>query len=343
MVQENRLEIKSDRESFASEFPQGVRQTRRPHLLLLCGPTAVGKTGCAISLAQCWKTEILSADSIQIYRRLDIGSAKPSAAELALAPHHLIDIVEPEASYSVAQYKSDFEACLASCFRDKIPVVCGGTGLYFNAILYEYDFAGAFDDGGVRAKWKAFAAREGRDSLFSELRKVDPQTADALSPNDEKRVIRALEIFELTGKKKSDFSPTLTEKYDFTAVGLQKERKLLYELINQRVLCMFKNGLVEEVESLLRDGIDERCQSMQAIGYKETVAYLRGKTTLEETIAQIQQASRNYAKRQITWFKRLPGIRWFDGEESDVFTQIRDLYERDEEELAKSYEQRLDK
>lgn len=330
MVQKNRLIMNAmeDLDSISSVMPK----RRRPHLLLLCGPTAVGKTGCAVSLAQYWNTDILSADSIQIYRRLNIGSAKPTAEELALAPHHLIDIVEPDASYSVAQYKSDFESCLAMNFQKKIPVVCGGTGLYFNAILYEYDFAGAFDAGEVRAKWKDYAEREGKDALFEELQKIDPETATVLSPNDQKRVIRALEIFELTGKRKSELSPRLTDKYDFTVIGLRKERELLYKLINNRVLCMFRNGLVEEVESLLKGGIDERCQSMQAIGYKETAAYLRGGKTLEETIGEIQQASRNYAKRQITWFKRLPGIRWLEAGDSDVAAQIREIYERDEEE-----------
>ena len=322
MVQENRI-------GRAAPFAE-QRAGRRPHLLILCGPTAVGKTAHAVSLARGWRTEVISADSIQIYRGLDIGSAKPTGEELALAPHWLIDIVEPDASYSVAQYKSDFEQCLAGRFSERIPIVCGGTGLYFNAILYEYDFAGAYDDGTVRAKWKDFAARFGNEALHCELEKIDPMTASVLSPNDQKRVIRALEIYELTGRRKSEFRPRLTERYDFTVIGLMRERELLYNLINERVLCMYRRGLVEEVESLMNRGVDERCQSMQAIGYKETLAYLRGRKTLEETIADVQQASRHYAKRQITWFKRLPGIRWLDGGAADTAERIRALYEQDE-------------
>ena len=310
----------------------------KPRLLLLCGPTGVGKTATAIGLAQRLGTDILSADSMQIYRGLDIGSAKPTPAEQARARHHLIDIAAPDESYSVAKYREDFERCLDEHFLGrsaggeaarKVPLVCGGTGLYFNAILYQYDFAGAFDDGSVRAELKARAERDGREALFRELQTVDPETAAVLSVNDEKRVIRALEIFRLTGKKKSEFAPKLTDRYDFTVIGLNRDRQELYKMIDNRVLCMFRQGLVEEVEGLLARGVDERCQSMQAIGYKETLRYLRGACSREEAVAEIQQASRNYAKRQITWFKRLPGITWLSPEDDGLVDGILARYAAD--------------
>ena len=305
-------------------------RVKRPHLLMICGPTAVGKSACAMALAKEWGTEIVSADSVQIYRGLNLGSAKPSAEEQAICRHHLIDIVDPDRSYSVAQYKADFETCVSRFFSNRIPIVCGGTGLYFNAILYEYDFANAFDDGSVRAKWQKVADDRGKDVVFDELRRVDPESASILSPNDLKRVIRALEIFELTGKKKSDLAPKLTDRYAFTIIGLQKEREILYKQINDRVLCMIRAGLVEEVAGLLQSGVDETCQSMQAIGYKEIIAYLKGKIDKEQAIADIQQASRRYAKRQITWFKRMPGIHWLSAEDGDLVGKIESVYRQEE-------------
>ena len=300
---------------------------------MICGPTAVGKTAAAMAVAMELHTEILSADSMQIYRGLDIGSAKPSADERREVPHFLIDIADPKETYSVAQYREDFDRCIAERFADRVPVVCGGTGLYFNAILYEYDFGGAHDDGTVRARLKARSEAEGREALFEELRRIDPVTASQLSPNDEKRVIRALEIYQLTGRKKSDFSPRLTNRYDFTVIGLQRERQVLYQMINSRVLCMIRDGLIEEVEGLLAAGVRQDAQCMQAIGYKEIVEYLSGRCSREEAIARIQQATRNYAKRQITWFKRLPGIHWLDADEGGIAGKILSRYAADEERL----------
>lgn len=287
-------------------------------ILVICGATATGKTSLAVNIAKRINTEVVSADSQLIYRGLNIGTAKPTAEEMQGVKHHMIDIVSPSESYSVADYRSNALPIienLLSC--DKIPVVCGGTGFYINSLLFKlsYGCSGANDD--IRNKYKEILFSKGKEYLFDFLKSVDAESAEKLHPNDTKRVIRALEIFEASGKKKSEQKDELTPLFEYAAIAVDFPRAELYERIEKRVDAMFEQGLVEEVISLLKSGVNENCQSMQAIGYKEVVECLKnGKN--ESTMRDIiKQNTRRYAKRQITFFKRLPKLTWIKPEETE--------------------------
>lgn len=294
-------------------FSNPIRPGRQ--VVMLAGPTAVGKTKISIELCRRLDGEIVSADSMQVYRYMDIGSAKPSPEEQAGIPHHMMDLLDPRVPFSAADYKAAAEKCLEDILsRGKLPMVTGGTGLYFDALLFDRDFSGAKGDEALRRHFEAIASEQGPEALHAMLAASDPDAAQRIHPNNLRRVIRALELIETTGAATSDFNQDLlpNPRYEFLLFGLTEDRKALYERIDQRVDSMFEAGLIEEIIFLKNLGLRDTNQSMQGIGYKEVFRYLEGLATLEETKALIKQSSRRYAKRQLTWFKRYPSLQWIE-------------------------------
>ena len=278
-------------------------------LLAVCGPTASGKTALAVACAKAFGGEIVSADAYLIYRGLDIGTAKPTKEEREGIPHHLIDVADPREDFSVSDYErlalSAVEDILA---RGKVPILCGGTGFYMNAVLYRHGFGGAPASREIREKYEKLLAEEGKEALHARLREIDPASAAVLHPNDVKRVIRALEIYEQTGKRKSEQADGKTPRYPFVAVAYDFPREELYARIGCRTADMLERGLVEEVKGLLGSGVPETAQSMQAIGYKEVVEFLKNGDN-ESTVSDIiAKNTRNYAKRQCTFFKNMQNL-----------------------------------
>lgn len=288
-------------------------------VLVICGATATGKTGLAVECALKLNTEIISADSQLIYKQLNIGTAKPTPQEMRGIKHHMIDVAEPYQTYSVGDFRDNALPVLKRLLNeDKIPVICGGTGFYINSLLFDFGYGNAAKDDVVREKYEKFLSEHGKEALFAKLESYDSQTAAKLHPNDVKRVIRALEIYEISGKKKSDQNDALIPKFDYTAVAVNYPRDELYERINRRTDEMFDNGLVDEVKGLLLNGIDENCQSMQAIGYKEVVKCLKNGDNESTMRDIIKQNTRRYAKRQITFFKKLPNLVWLEKGETSA-------------------------
>ena len=285
-----------------------------PKIVVVCGPTASGKTGLGIGLAQALNGEVVSADSMQIYRGMDIGTAKPTPEERAMAVHHMIDVADPGEDYSVGRYVEQAGACVDDILaRGKTPILVGGTGLYIDSLVLGRQFAPFA--GEIRAELTRRMEAEGAEALLAELGKIDPDRAARLHANDEKRIIRALEIFYETGKTISQHdeeSRTLPPRYEAVTVFLNYEdRADLWTRIDQRVDEMVEEGLVAEVEGLLKSGISPKTTAMQAIGYKEFSAAVRGEATIEQAIEEVKLRSRQYAKRQITWFKKKEAaLRW---------------------------------
>ena len=287
----------------------------KPKIIGVVGPTASGKTDYAIRLAKERGGEVVSCDSMQIYRHMDIGTAKPTSEEMQGIPHHMIDIAEPEENFSVARFVKLARECIDDILeRGKIPVLCGGTGLYFDSIINNLEFSEMETDEEYRQSLNALAEEKGCEFVHRMLSEVDPRSADAIHPNNLKRVIRALEIYKVSGKPKSvlDREQRGEPLYEGEIFGLSRPRDVLYDRINRRVDIMMEQGLLEEVKTLLSMGISPKATSMQAIGYKELVWYLDGTLTLKEAVDKIKQESRRYAKRQITWFKRNPDIIWLE-------------------------------
>ena len=283
-------------------------------LLVIIGPTAVGKTKLSIEMAKRYNGEIISGDSMQIYRGMDIGTAKIKKEEMEGIPHYLIDIKEPFENFSVAEFQHLVRAKIEEIAKKgKLPIIVGGTGLYIQSVIYDYQFSDVPGDESYRLMLEDRVQKIGNEALYKELLEVDPGSASQIHPNNIRRVIRALEIFHLTGKTMQEFQsiqqPDLL--YNTAIVGLSMEREKLYERINYRVDLMMEEGLIEEVNGLYQQGLRD-CQSIQAIGYKEIYAYLEGKVTLEEAIANLKQNSRRYAKRQLTWFRNKMEVTWFD-------------------------------
>ena len=280
----------------------------RIKILAVTGPTASGKTSLAIALARELDGEIISSDSMQIYREMDIGTAKPTSDEQAAVKHHLIDILPPDAPYSCSDYVKDAEAAIADIVsRGKLPIFCGGTGLYLDRLLRGGNDDDAACDMTVREELKKFYEENGVDALYERLIALDPESAGAIHKNNVKRVMRAIEICLVTGQKKSEIdkkNSEMSEKYDPTVITLAfNNRELLYDRIDRRVDAMVSEGLIEETKRLLDMGVFERSiTASQAIGYKELFPYLRGGDSLENCIDELKRASRRYAKRQITWF-----------------------------------------
>lgn len=283
-------------------------------LLVIIGPTAVGKTKLSIELAKRYNGEIISGDSMQIYRGMDIGTAKIKTEEMEGIPHHLIDIKEPDESFSVAEFQQLVREKISDITsRGKLPIIVGGTGLYIQSVIYDYQFSEAPADEELRLQLEERAKEIGNEALHQELIKVDPESASQIHPNNVRRVIRALEIFHCTGKIMSDYQnnqqPDLL--YETALIGLTMERDKLYERINMRVEMMISEGLLDEVSRLHKQGLRD-CQSIQAIGYKEIYDYLDGKVSLDLAVENLKQNSRRYAKRQLTWFRNKMEVQWFD-------------------------------
>ncbi len=286
-----------------------------PQIVVVAGPTATGKTRLGILLARTYGGEIVSADSMQIYRRMDVGTAKPTPEEMCGVAHHMIDVAEPEEDYSVARYVSEASACVDDILaRGKLPVVVGGTGLYIDSLLSGRSFAGGPVDPALRQELSERYDEIGPEGLLGELRKVDPDRAAILHPGDKKRVVRALEVYILTGKTitaHDEETRRLPPRYDAARLALDfEDRQDLYDRIDRRVEDMFARGLLGEVRALLESGVPETCTAMQAIGYKESAQYLLGRCSRESAVEEIKLASRRYAKRQLTWLRRDPALHW---------------------------------
>ena len=300
-------------------------------IFILAGPTGIGKTEISIELAKRLNGEIISADSMQIYKYMDIGSAKVTRDEMNGVPHHLIDFVDPHECFSVSMYKSLAEEKIKEISsRGKLPMIVGGTGLYINSVIYDYDFNMAFKDEDYRNKLQDLAIENGKEYVHSLLKDIDLVSFNKLYPNDLKRVIRALEVYKLTGKTLSEINmerEKLSSKYKLNYFVLNLNRDELYERINKRVDIMLQKGLVDEVKKLLSMGLDSSMQSMKGIGYKEIIYYLEGKYTYEEAVDAIKQGSRNYAKRQLTWFRREKNAKFIEKDNfSDNYKIIDEIY-----------------
>ncbi|MGG4499198.1 tRNA (adenosine(37)-N6)-dimethylallyltransferase MiaA [Brevibacillus reuszeri] len=287
---------------------------QREKLVVIVGPTAVGKTNLSLELASEFEGEIISGDSMQVYRGMDIGTAKASPSELATVPHHLIDIKDPDEEYSVAIFQESAARLITDMNqRARLPFIVGGTGLYIESVTHRFQFSSTSQDPELRERLQRMADTEGAEALHARLADVDPITAERLHPNDVKRVIRAIEIYESSGYKMSDFQLRAQHSpYEVVIIGLTMDRAKLYERINHRVELMIEAGLIEEVRGLLDRGYDPSLVSMQGLGYKELIPYLYGEITLEKAINDIQKRTRNFAKRQLSWFRRMPEIQWFD-------------------------------
>jgi len=306
------------------------------NVIAVVGPTAVGKTRAAIEIAKRLGGEVVSADSMQIYRHMDIGTAKATRSERAEIPHHMLDIAEPWENYSVARYVSDAQAAVRDiASRGKLPVIAGGTGLYVDSLLSGREFSDDPGDSDLRERLSLEYDALGGNKMLEKLASVDPERALKLSQNDKKRIVRALEIYALTGMtitEHDELSRLAPKPYGVFKVFLNfEERSVLYSRIEKRVDLMFEDGLLDEVKALLDKGVSPECTSMQAIGYKETALAIAGKCTLDEAKASIKQSSRRYAKRQITWFNRYTDAFRLDlGENPDLSEAagiICDIYE----------------
>lgn len=303
----------------------------KPRVIAVVGPTAVGKTALAVSLAKALDGEVISCDSMQIYRGMDIGTAKITEAEKCGIPHHLIDIKEPYEDFSCADYASLARALIDEiCARGKTPIFCGGTGLYLNSVLEISSFAMTTKDESFRREMEKFALENGNGALHARLAEVDKESAEQIHENNVKRVIRALEIYHSTGKKKSELdaiSKCDSSPYNATVFFLSaKDKDALYSRIERRVDIMIENGLVEECKRLYDKGyLSNGMPSSEAIGYKELVPYIEGHDTLENCIAQLKLSTRHYAKRQITWFKKNKDYHTIYTDEEDALTRALEI------------------
>ena len=293
--------------------------TEKKPLIILTGPTAVGKTKASIGLAKAIGGEIISADSMQVYRHMDIGSAKITKEEMADVPHYLIDVLEPEEEFHVVRFRQMAKAAMADIYsRGKIPIIVGGTGFYIQALLYDIDFTENEGDSVYREKLEALAKEKGAAYLHGQLAMVDPKSAEEIHANNIKRVIRALEFYHQTGQKISEHNERERQKespYQFCYFVLNDRRECLYERIDQRVDQMIRNGLVQEVQTLKERGCTKQMVSMQGLGYKEIFSYLEGDCSLEEAVYIIKRDTRHFAKRQLTWFKRERDVIWVQKDE----------------------------
>ncbi|MBQ9081168.1 MAG: tRNA (adenosine(37)-N6)-dimethylallyltransferase MiaA [Clostridia bacterium] len=285
-------------------------------VIVVGGATASGKTELAVRLAEKYNGEVISADALLVYKQLNIGTAKPTKEEMRGIAHHMIDIVEPTENFSVSDYERLALPVLEDILsRGKTAIICGGTGFYIKALLFKSQFGNTPQDSTIREKYKKIAEGKGNAYLHALLAQCDEESAEKLHENDIKRVIRALEIFELTGKKKSEQADGEIPRFEYTAYAIDYPREELYDRINRRVDIMFDGGLMEEFQNLLSRGVNESCQCMQAIGYKEIYDGLNTGAPLEEIKEQIKKNTRNYAKRQITFFKKFPNIKWIRKDE----------------------------
>lgn len=304
-------------------------------LIILTGPTAVGKTKLSLRLARAAGGEIISADSMQVYRYMDIGTAKIRPEEMEGISHHLIDVLDPSEEFHVVKFQELAKKAMEQIrAAGHIPIVAGGTGFYIQALLYDIDFTEHPGQERLRRQLEAFAREQGREALHQRLAQVDPAAADQIHPNNVKRVVRALEFFHQTGEPISRHNQQERQKespYQFVYFVLTDARSRLYQRIDSRVDQMLRDGLVEEVRSLKERGYTKDMVSMQGLGYKEILTYLEGGCSLEDAVYQIKRDTRHFAKRQITWFKRERDVTWidlcdFDHDEDKVLQKMLDLY-----------------
>ena len=293
-------------------------------VLVLVGPTGVGKTAVSLFLASALKGEVVNADSRQVYRYMDIGTAKPSLAARRQVPHHLIDVLTPDEAYSAGQYMLDARRVVKEIqARGGVPLVVGGSGLYVRALLEGF-FGRDARAAGLRRHLEQRAVREGPEALYHELRRVDPASAEKIHPNNLKRVIRALEVYHLTGKSISYWHARQKDPapFPYLKVALNLPRAVLYRRIDQRVENMFAGGLVDEVRALLKRGYSPSLNALNSVGYKEVIAYLHGEIDLSTCKEQVKQNTRRFAKRQLTWFRRETNLHWIEMNESDSPEQV---------------------
>lgn len=286
-------------------------------VIVICGPTASGKTGLSIELAKRIKGEIISADSMQIYQEMNIGTAKPTKEEQQGIKHYLMDFVSPEERYSVADYKQAAKQAIKEILeKGKTPIVVGGTGLYIDSLIYEIEYPNIEFDENYRKKLEQRVKIEGLKKIYEEANLIDPEAIQKISPNDEKRILRILEIYHATGKTKTEQEKESRRKpveYDYQVYALKWDREILYERINKRVDLMIEQGLIEEVKGIL-ERYPKFPTAMQGLGYKEVVEYLKGSTTKEEMIEKLKMETRRYAKRQMTWFRKNKQTIWLEGQ-----------------------------
>ncbi len=289
----------------------------KPKVIVIGGPTASGKSTLAVELAKKIDGEIISADSMQIYKDMNIGTAKITKEEMQGIKHYMIDFVSPSERYSVSSYKKEAEKCIEEILgQGKIPIICGGTGLYIDSLIYGIEFLEEEIDETYRSKLNEIAKSEGLERLYNMAVEIDPEAMQKISKNDQKRIIRVLEIYHKTGKTKTQQDLESRKngvKYDYRVFAINMDRQLLYNRINERVDKMIEEGLIEEVKSII-DKYEEFPTAMQGLGYKEVVEYLNGNIDKEEMIEKIKMETRRYAKRQITWFKKNKETYWLDGE-----------------------------
>lgn len=301
---------------------------RKEPLVILTGPTAAGKTKLSVELAKRINGEIISADSMQVYRRMNIGTAKVTEQEMEGIPHHLIDILEPWEEFNVVSFQTYAKRAVQQIReKGKIPILVGGTGFYIQALLYGIDFTENESDTALRKRLEAESDKDGGIALHQYLTKIDPIAADAIHPNNRKRVIRAVEFYELTGQRISEHNESQKHNdscYNSAYFVLTMNRDTLYQRIDTRVDQMIAQGLVDEVDALLKEGCNADMVSMQGLGYKEIIRYLNGELTLDEAIYILKRDTRHFAKRQLTWFRRERDVIWLekDNPSSDIFEQI---------------------
>ena len=291
----------------------------KPKVIVICGPTASGKTSLSVELAKKCNGEIISADSMQIYKEMNIGTAKVTPEEMQGIKHYMIDIVSPIERYSVAEFKVQAEKAIEEILKKgKTPIIAGGTGLYVNSLIYNIQYNDIKIDEEYRKYLEERVEKEGLQSLYEEAKKIDFEAMKSISQNDKKRILRVLEMYHQTGKTKTELEKESRKeevKYDYKVYAINWEREELYKRINKRVDIMIEQGLIEEVENLLKK-YNKFPTAMQGLGYKEVVEYLDKKITKEEMIEKIKMETRRYAKRQITWFKKIENVKWIQGNET---------------------------
>ena len=288
---------------------------QKPTVIVICGPTASGKTALSIELAKKINGEIISADSMQIYKDMDIGTAKPDVEEMQGIKHYLLDFVKPDTRYSVAEFKIDATKAIEEILKKgKVPIVVGGTGLYVDTLIYGIEYNDIKIDEKYRKELEEIAEKQGLEVLYKKAQEIDSKAMEKISPNDKKRIMRVLEIYKATGKTKTEQEAESRKngiKYNYKVFALNMDREILYNRINLRVDIMIEKGLIEEVQKL-KDKYNEFPTAMQGLGYKEVVEYLENRTTKEEMIEKIKMETRRYAKRQLTWFRKNKDTIWID-------------------------------
>ncbi|MEN2766366.1 tRNA (adenosine(37)-N6)-dimethylallyltransferase MiaA [Ornithinibacillus xuwenensis] len=297
-------------------------------VIAIVGPTAVGKTKLSIEVAKKINGEIISGDSMQVYKGMDIGTAKIKPEEMQGIPHHMIDIKEPNEDFSVADFQYYVQKYISEITsRNHIPIIVGGSGLYIQAVLNDYNFSNEKRDDALTKQLENEMEESGIELLFNRLKRLDPVQASRIHPNNYRRVIRALEIYEKTGLTMTEYQQQQSKDspYDSLLIGLEMERELLYERINLRIDMMIRDGLLEEVKALMEQGF-ENYQSMKAIGYKELIPYFNGEAALEDSIHLLKRNSRRYAKRQYTWFKNKMDVNWYNFSASSINEKFSDIF-----------------